>query len=172
MHSCSSRRVLDLPPWIPTILRVRIAGGARHEDADTFRTRSAQHTLVAGAGRLSRQYAAQTTGKAAPAGLPTVEVVKVIEQPLNVTLSLPGELAPYQTVALYSRVTGFVKTIAVDRGSRVRAGQQLAALEAPELVAEKAEAQSKLQSAEAQLATIRSKAEATASTYEKLKAAS
>jgi len=115
---------------------------------------------------------AQTTEKAAPAGLPTVEVVKVVEQPLNVTLSLPGELTPYQTVALYSRVTGFVKTIAVDRGSRVRAGEQLAVLEAPELVAQKAEAQSKLQSAEAQLAAVRSKAEATASTYEKLKAAS
>ena len=115
---------------------------------------------------------AQTTEQAAPAGPPTIEVVKVVEQPLNVTLSLPGELAPYQTVALYARVTGFVKTIAVDRGSRVRAGQQLAVLEAPELVAQKSEAQSKLQSAEAQLAVVRSKAEANASTYEKLKAAS
>jgi membrane fusion protein, multidrug efflux system len=115
---------------------------------------------------------AQTTEKAAPAGPATVEVVKVVEQPLNVTLSLPGELTPYETVALYSRVTGFVKTIAVDRGSRVRAGQQLAVLEAPELVAQKAEAQSKVQGAEAQLAAIRSKADATASTYEKLKAAS
>ena len=115
---------------------------------------------------------AQSAEKAAPAGPQTVEVVKVVAQPLDVTLSLPGELTPYQTVALYSRVTGFVKTIAVDRGSRVRAGQQLAALEAPELVAQKAEARSKLQSAEAQLAVIRSKAEANASTYEKLKAAS
>jgi len=115
---------------------------------------------------------AQTADKTAPAAPPTVEVVKVVEQPLNVTLSLPGELTPYQTVALYSRVTGFVKTIAVDRVSRVRAGQQLAVLEAPELVAQKSEAQSKLQSAEAQLAAIRAKADASASTYEKLKAAS
>jgi membrane fusion protein, multidrug efflux system len=116
--------------------------------------------------------ATQTTDKTAPAGPPTVEVVKVVEQPLNVTLSLPGELTPYQTVALYSRVTGFVKTIAVDRGSRVRAGQQLAVLEAPELVAQKSEAQSKLQGAEAQLAAIRAKAEASASTYDRLKSAS
>jgi len=115
---------------------------------------------------------AQTTDTAAPAGPQTVEVVKVVEQPLNVTLSLPGELTPYQTVALYSRVTGFVKTIAVDRGSRVRAGQQLATLEAPELVAQKSEAQSKLQGAVAQLSAIRAKADASASTYEKLKAAS
>jgi len=115
---------------------------------------------------------AQTPDKAASAGPPTVEVVTVVEQPLNVTLSLPGELTPYQTVALYSRVTGFVKSIAVDRGSRVRAGEQLAVLEAPELGAQKAEAQSKLQSAEAQLAAVRAKADGSASTYEKLKAAS
>jgi RND family efflux transporter MFP subunit len=115
---------------------------------------------------------AQATDQAPPAGPPTVEVVKVVEQPLNVTLSLPGELTPYQTVALYSRVTGFVKSITVDRGSRVHAGQQLATLEAPELVAQRSEAQSKLQSAQAQLAAIRAKADASASTYEKLKAAS
>jgi membrane fusion protein, multidrug efflux system len=115
---------------------------------------------------------AQTIQQVAPAGPPTIEVVKVVEQPLNVTLSLPGELAPYQTVALYARVPGFVKTIAVDRGSRVRAGQQLAVLDAPELDAQKSEAQSKVQNAESQLAVVRSKAEASASTYEKLKAAS
>jgi membrane fusion protein (multidrug efflux system) len=115
---------------------------------------------------------AETTEKAAPAGPPTVEVVKVIEQPLNVTLSLPGELTPYETVALYSRVNGFVKTIRVDRGSRVKAGEQIAVLDAPELGAQKAEAQSKLQSAEAQLGAVRSRADATSSTYDKLKAAS
>jgi RND family efflux transporter MFP subunit len=112
------------------------------------------------------------TVKAAPAGPPAIEVVNVVQQPLDVTLSLPGELTPYQTVALYARVTGFVKTIRVDRGSRVRAGEPIAVLEAPELVAQKSEARSKLQSAEAQLGAIRSKAEASASTYEKLKAAS
>jgi multidrug efflux pump subunit AcrA (membrane-fusion protein) len=115
---------------------------------------------------------AQTTEKAAPTALPAIDVVKVVEQPLDVTLSLPGELNPYQTVALYSRVTGFVRAIRVDRGSRVRAGEQIAVLDAPELVAQKAEAQSKLQSAQAQLGAIQSKAEGDASTYEKLKAAS
>jgi membrane fusion protein, multidrug efflux system len=114
----------------------------------------------------------RTAEKAAPAGAQTIEVVKVIEQPLNVTLSLPGELVPYETVALYSRVSGFVKTIRVDRGSRVKSGEEIAVLDAPELGAQKAEAQSKLQSAEAQLAAVRSKAEATSSTYDKLKAAS
>ena len=115
---------------------------------------------------------AARSGKATAPAPPTIEVVRVLERPVNVTLSLPGELTPYQTVAIYPRVTGFVKTIRVDRGSRVRAGDLIAVLEAPELAAQRSEAQSKLQSAEAQLGAVRSRADADASTYDKLKAAS
>jgi RND family efflux transporter MFP subunit len=104
-------------------------------------------------------------------GPPTIEVVRVLEQPVNATLSLPGELSAFQSVAIYPRVTGFVKTITVDRGSRVRAGDPIAMLEAPELAAQRSEAQSKLQSAEAQLEAVRSRADADASTYERLQAA-
>ena len=110
-------------------------------------------------------------GKTATPGPPTIDVVRVLEQQVNVTLSLPGELNPYQMVAIYPRVTGFVKTMSVDRGSRLRAGDLIAVLEAPELVAQRSEAQSKLQSAEAELGAVRSKADADASTYDKLKAA-
>jgi RND family efflux transporter MFP subunit len=85
---------------------------------------------------------------------------------------MPAELYPYEMVALYPRVTGYIKSIRVDRGSRVRAGELIAELEAPEVLAQRAEAQSKLQSVEAQLAAARSKVDADASTYERLKAAS
>ena len=102
----------------------------------------------------------------------TIEVTRVIEQPVDVTLSMPGQLDPYQSVAIYPKVTAFVKAIRVDRGSRVRAGELMADLEAPELVAQRAEAQSKVQAAEAQLAVARSKADADTSTFDKLKAAS
>ena len=101
-----------------------------------------------------------------------VDVVRVVERPIDVTLSMPGQLDPYETVAVYPRVTGFVRSIRVDRGSRVRSGEVMAELEAPELVAQRAEAQSKLQAAEAQLAVAKSKADADASTYDRLKAAS
>ena len=117
------------------------------------------------------QAPAQTAAQQAPGGPPTIEVVKVVEQPLDVTLSLPGELNPQQSVALFARVSGFVKTIRVDRGSQVRTGESIAVLEAPELVAQRFEAQSKLQGAEAQLGSVRSKAEADASTYDQLRAA-
>src|SRR3546814_8344072 len=48
-------------------------------------------------------------------------------------LSLPAELKPYEQVAVYAKVTGFVKQLHVDSGDRVRKGQLLAVLEAPEM---------------------------------------
>jgi RND family efflux transporter MFP subunit len=109
--------------------------------------------------------------KLVPSGSPTIEVVHIVERAVKVTLEMPGELEPYETVTMFPKVTGFVKTIRVDRGSRVRAGELMAELEAPELVAQGAEAESKLQAAEAQLGVMRSKADADGSTFEKLKAA-
>jgi len=106
------------------------------------------------------------------AGPAAIEVVRVVEQSLDVPLSLPGELTAFQSVAMFPRVTGFVKAVNVDRGSRVRAGQLLASLEAPELVAQRAEAQSKLQASEAQLSAARAKADADKGTFARLKAAS
>jgi RND family efflux transporter MFP subunit len=119
------------------------------------------------------QDATRAPAAAASAAAPlTVDVVRVVEQPLDVPLSLPGELTAFQAVDIFPRVSGFVKTVNVDRGSKVRAGDLLATLEAPELVAQRAEAQSKLQAAEAQLAAARSKADADKTTFDRLKAAS
>jgi RND family efflux transporter MFP subunit len=120
----------------------------------------------------SRNEPAQAENPVAAGGPPTIDVVRVVQQPVDVTLAIPGQLDPYEAVAVYPKVTGFVKSIRVDRGSRVRNGELLAELEAPELLAQRAEAQSKLEAAEAQLAVARSKADADVSTYEKLKAAS
>src|SRR5687767_2867595 len=112
-------------------------------------------------------------GRASPAAGPLViATVRVIERPLDVQLSLPGELRAFQSVDVFPRVTGFVKSVHVDRGSSVRAGDLLATLEAPELVAQRAEAQSKLQAADAQISVARAKADADKSTFERLKAAS
>ena len=80
-------------------------------------------------------------------------------------LEMPGQLDPYETVAVYPKVTGFVKSIRVDRGSRVRTAEPMAELEVPELVAQRAEAQSKLQAAEAELAVARDHATGRLSDY-------
>jgi RND family efflux transporter MFP subunit len=128
--------------------------------------------LASFAGCGEAQQPRDQAGAAAPTPGPApIDVVRVVQKPLDVQLSLPGELIPYQAVAIYARVTGFVRSVRVDRGSRVRTGELLAELEAPELLAQRAEAQSKLQAAEAQLGVARSKAEADAGTYDRLRAA-
>jgi membrane fusion protein, multidrug efflux system len=119
-----------------------------------------------------RERAAPATTAAAATGPAAIDVVRVVEQSLDVPLSLPGELTAFQAVAVFPRVTGFVKTVNVDRGSNVRTGDLLVSLEAPELVAQRAEAQSKLQGAEAQLSVARAKSDADKATFERLKAAS
>lgn len=108
----------------------------------------------------------------AAAGPPTIEVVTVTERQLDATTGMPGELEAYENVEVYPRVAGFVKAVRVDRGSQVRAGDLLALLETPELDAQRAEAESRLHGAEAQLGSVRAKTDADSGTYEKLKAAS
>jgi membrane fusion protein (multidrug efflux system) len=48
-------------------------------------------------------------------------------------ISIPAELRPYEQVAVFAKVSGFVKKLYVDRGDHVRKGQLLAVLEAPEM---------------------------------------
>jgi membrane fusion protein (multidrug efflux system) len=75
----------------------------------------------------------------------TIEVVPVVSKPLDTTIQLEGELAPYERVAIFARANGFVSQVLVDRGSRVKQGQLLVTIVAPELGAQRAEAQAKLQ---------------------------
>lgn len=107
----------------------------------------------------------------APDPGPNVQVTKVVTQKLAMTVHLPGEIEPYEVVAVFPKVTGFVKSISVDRGSHVKAGERIAQLEAPELIAHRSEAQSKLQAAQAQFAAAEAKVASDEGTYEHLKAA-
>jgi len=116
-----------------------------------------------------------TNSGAAPqasAAPPSVEVVKVTSKKLAITVRLPGELQAYESVAVFPKVTAYVDSISVDRGSRVKTGQLMAKLVAPEVAAQRAEAQSKLQAAEAQRAEAEAKLGSDESTYERLKSAS
>jgi RND family efflux transporter MFP subunit len=101
-----------------------------------------------------------------------VEVTKVMSRKLALTVRLPGELQPYESVAVFPKLTAFVDWIGVDRGSRVKTGQLMVRLVAPEIVAQRGEAQSKLQAVVAQRSESEAKLASDASTYERLKAAS
>jgi RND family efflux transporter MFP subunit len=111
------------------------------------------------------------TQASAPAA-PTVEVTKVASKKLSITTRLPGELQAYEAVAVFPKVTAYVDSISVDRGTRVKSGQLMARLVAPEVVAQRAEAQSKLQAAEAQRAEAEAKLASDQGTYDRLKSAS
>jgi membrane fusion protein, multidrug efflux system len=111
-------------------------------------------------------------GASAAASTPTVEVTRVISRKLAVTVRLPGELQPYEAVAVFPKLTSFVDWIGVDRGSVVKTGQLMARLVAPEIAAQRGEAQSKLQAAVAQRAESEAKLASEQSTYERLRTAS
>jgi len=94
-----------------------------------------------------------------PSGPPAVVVTPVVSQKLVKPMRLSGELIARRDVALYARVQGFVEKIEVDRGSVVKQGQTLVQLVAPELEAQRHEAEAKLSS---DLATYRRLKEASA----------
>lgn len=125
--------------------------------------------IAGGCGNGARQAAAAASSS--PPALSAVETVRVVAKKLSLTVPLPGELRPYEEVRVFPKVTGFVQWIGVDRGSRVKKGQLLAVLVAPELVAQKAEAEAKLQSAENRRIEAEAKLSADQSTYQRLKVA-
>jgi RND family efflux transporter MFP subunit len=101
-----------------------------------------------------------------------LETTKVVAQALSKTVIIPGDLTPYQGVDIRAKVSGFVESIAVDRGTWVKRGQTLARLSAPELRAQRAEAEAKLQAVRAQQAEAQAKMVSAQSTYDRLKSAS
>src|SRR5205823_9831105 len=105
------------------------------------------------------------------AAVPVVTVVRVIAQKLDRPVLLPGDLVAFQDVELRAKVSGFVESIAVDRGSIVRKGALLAQMVAPELVAQRSEANAKVQSAQSQRIEAEAKLASDDATYQRLKSA-
>lgn len=76
---------------------------------------------------------------------PRVMVVQPQRGAVEQTITLPGDLVGYYQSALYAKVTGYLKSISVDKGDWVRAGQVLAVIEVPELDERLAHAQANLE---------------------------
>lgn len=77
------------------------------------------------------------------------ETFALQRQQLATEISLPAELSGFRQVDLFAKVSSYVRTLAVDIGSEVREGQLLADLEAPEISARVAAAESRLKAQEA-----------------------
>ena len=108
-----------------------------------------------------QEHAATSTPNAPTA----VNVVPVVSRKLHTTISLPAQLIPYESIEIFPKVTGFVQTVTVDRGSRVRRGQLLVRLTAPELSSQRAQAEAAVQAAQSQLATAQAKFASDNGTY-------
>jgi membrane fusion protein, multidrug efflux system len=87
--------------------------------------------------------------------LPSVSVVRPERGAMTRSVTLPGDLVGLYESALHAKVTGYLKSIRVDKGDWVKKGEVLAEIEVPEL-------EQKLQRARANLAVRRG-------TYERLR---
>jgi membrane fusion protein, multidrug efflux system len=65
--------------------------------------------------------------------IPTVAVAPPSGRALNPTIDLPGRLEAYSRAPIFARVSGYLKSWSVDIGARVKAGQVIAEIEAPDL---------------------------------------
>jgi membrane fusion protein (multidrug efflux system) len=65
--------------------------------------------------------------------IPTVAVVLPDAKTLHATLDLPGRLEAYYRAPIFARVNGYLKSWNADIGTRVKAGEVIAEIEAPDL---------------------------------------
>jgi membrane fusion protein (multidrug efflux system) len=100
-----------------------------------------------------------------------VELVPVVSKTVSRTIDLPAEFLPFLSVSLHAKVSGYVDRITVDRGSVVKKGDLLAALSAPEMAAEIAEAESRVQVSEADRLQAEAQLAAAQSTFDRMRTA-
>src|SRR5438552_9403760 len=67
-----------------------------------------------------------------------VQVVQPKRGSITRNVTLPGEVKAYQQATLYAKVAGYLKTITVDKGDRVKEGDLIADIEVPEMLADRA----------------------------------
>jgi RND family efflux transporter MFP subunit len=94
----------------------------------------------------SKQEVVQWTNAQA---IPTVALAHLVPGGTHQTLTLPGNIQPFNKVALLARVNGYVKSWDHDIGSTVKAGQVLATIDAPDLDQQLSQAKATLASVKA-----------------------
>jgi RND family efflux transporter MFP subunit len=82
---------------------------------------------------------------------PTVALAQPLPGNPHQTLTLPGNIQPFNRAAIFARVNGYVKSWDHDIGSQVKAGQVLATIDAPDLDQQLSQAKATLASVRANL---------------------
>jgi membrane fusion protein, multidrug efflux system len=81
--------------------------------------------------------------------VPTVAVALPDAKATNATIDLPGRLEAYSRAPIFARVSGYLKNWNADIGARVKSGQVIAEIEAPDLDQQLLQARADLASAQA-----------------------
>jgi HlyD family secretion protein len=95
-------------------------------------------------------------GSLSGTGEPRVQVVKPVRGGMERTTNQPGTIRAFEYALLYAKVSGFVKTLHVDRGSQVKKGELLAEIYDPERDVAVDQALAALEHAKATVAQARS----------------
>ena len=99
----------------------------------------------------------------------SAKLVEVVARPLHGATILPGELHPLRGIDVFAKVSGFVESVPVDRGSLVHKGDLLASITAPEMNARIVEAKARVVAVESQRAEAEAKRAALAGTLNRLR---
>jgi RND family efflux transporter MFP subunit len=109
-------------------------------------------SVVVGYGLMNRaqskQEVVQWTNTQA---IPTVALAQLTPASPHQTLTLPGNIQPFNRAAIFARVNGYVKSWDHDIGSPVKSGQALATIDAPDLDQQLSQAKATLASMRANL---------------------
>ena len=93
------------------------------------------------------------SGSAPP--VPSVQFTRARRSEIARAVTLPGNVRAEQEVMLYAKVGGYLHSIRVDEGDRVREGEVLAEIEVPELVADLARSRAEAGAARAEYERMR-----------------
>lgn len=104
-----------------------------------------------GYGHWQKQTAAAETQRKVRDFVPSLRTVAVERTTKPIDLTLPGETQAFARAAIFARATGYVAERRVDIGTRVKTGDILLRIAAPDLDQQLAQAQAQLGQIEAQL---------------------
>lgn len=93
-----------------------------------------------------------TVKKESHDALPQFKIATVEKGGVMTIVKLPAQLAAYQEVSIFPKVNAYVKSVLVDIGSKVSAGDLLMVLEAPELQQASSQAKEKYERQKADFA--------------------
>ncbi|NEU13803.1 efflux RND transporter periplasmic adaptor subunit [Methylobacterium sp. BTF04] len=109
-----------------------------------------------GYGHWQQRAAADETQRKVKTLVPKLRTVAVERADKPVEITLPGQTDAFARAALYARATGYIAERRVDIGSRVRQGDILLRIAAPDLDQQLAQAEAQVGQLEAQLLQARS----------------